>query len=65
MFANNTGIVTVLQLCVVCELQMLFVWCVQIYVEVERARLTLDLAKIKEDQGDIAGAATILQDLQV
>ena len=37
----------------------------QIYVEVERARLTLDLAKIKEEQGDIAGAATILQDLQV
>ena len=41
-------------------------FCVsQIYVEVERARLTLDLAKIKEEQGDIAGAATILQDLQV
>ena len=37
----------------------------QIYVEVERARLTLDLAKIKEEQGDITGAATILQDLQV
>lgn len=37
----------------------------KIYVEVERARLTLDLAEIKEEQGDIAGAATILQDLQV
>jgi len=37
----------------------------KIYVEIERARLTLTLAKIKEDQGDIAEAATILQELQV
>ena len=27
----------------------------QIYVEIERARLTRMLAKIKEDEGDIAG----------
>ena len=27
----------------------------EIYVEIERARLTRMLAKIKEDQGDIAG----------
>ena len=39
--------------------------CFQIYVEIERARLTRTLAKIKEDQGDISEAATILQELQV
>ena len=38
---------------------------VQIYVEVPRARLTLELARIKEADGDIASAATILQELQV
>ena len=37
----------------------------QIYVEIERARLTRTLAKIKEDQGSIAEAAEILQELQV
>ena len=49
----------------ICYNLSLCVCVAQIYVEVERARLTLDLAKIKEEQGDIAGAATILQDLQV
>merc|ERR1740137_409862 len=37
----------------------------KIYVEIERARLTRTLAKIKEDQGDIAEAASVLQELQV
>lgn len=37
----------------------------KIYVEVERARLTHKLALIKEKNGDIAGAATIMQELQV
>ncbi|XP_065826835.1 26S proteasome non-ATPase regulatory subunit 12-like isoform X1 [Oscarella lobularis] len=37
----------------------------KIYVEVERARLTRRLAKMREDDGDVAGAAKILQDLQV
>nr|XP_018902865.1 PREDICTED: 26S proteasome non-ATPase regulatory subunit 12 [Bemisia tabaci] len=37
----------------------------KIYVEVERARLTHILAKMKEDDGDIQGAATIIQELQV
>ncbi|XP_070580943.1 26S proteasome non-ATPase regulatory subunit 12-like [Ptychodera flava] len=37
----------------------------KIYVEIERARLTMKLTKIKEDQGDIAEAAKILQELQV
>ncbi|RMX55448.1 hypothetical protein pdam_00019355 [Pocillopora damicornis] len=37
----------------------------KIYVEIERARLTRMLAKIKEEQGDIAEAANILQELQV
>lgn len=37
----------------------------KIYVEIERARLTRILAKIKEDRGEIAEAATILQELQV
>lgn len=37
----------------------------QIYVEVPRARLTMELAKIKESQGEIADAANILQELQV
>ena len=38
---------------------------VQIYVEIERARLTRTLAKIKEDAGKITEAAEILQELQV
>ena len=38
---------------------------VQIYVEVPRARLTMELARIKEADGDIASAATVLQELQV
>ena len=37
----------------------------KIYVENERARLTMKLAKIKEDDGNISEAATILQELQV
>lgn len=37
----------------------------QIYVEVERARLTYKLAKMREEEGDIALAGTILQELQV
>lgn len=37
----------------------------KIYVEVERARLTHKLAMIKESEGDITEAATILQELQV
>lgn len=34
-------------------------------MEVERARLTHKLALIKEKNGDINGAATIMQELQV
>lgn len=37
----------------------------KIYVEVERARLTKILAGIKEEDGDVAGAATIMEELQV
>ncbi|CAG0902441.1 unnamed protein product [Darwinula stevensoni] len=37
----------------------------KIYVEVERARLTHKLAIMKESEGDITEAATILQELQV
>ncbi|KAK3585181.1 hypothetical protein CHS0354_001816 [Potamilus streckersoni] len=37
----------------------------KIYVEIERARLTRTIAKIKEDQGKVAEAANILQELQV
>lgn len=37
----------------------------KIYVEVERARLTQRLAKIREEEGNIAEAADILQKLQV
>lgn len=37
----------------------------KIYVENERARLTMTLAKIKEDDGNISEAASILQELQV
>ncbi|XP_033630522.1 26S proteasome non-ATPase regulatory subunit 12-like [Asterias rubens] len=37
----------------------------KIYVEIERARLTMTLAKIKEGQGEITEAASILQELQV
>lgn len=39
--------------------------CLQIYVEIERARLTRTLAKIREDAGKVAEAADILQELQV
>lgn len=37
----------------------------KIYVEVERARLTHKLAKIREEEGDITEAANIIQELQV
>eukprot|EP00041_Stephanoeca_diplocostata_P005700 m.66477 g.66477 ORF g.66477 m.66477 type:complete len:452 (-) comp15949_c0_seq1:99-1454(-) len=37
----------------------------KIHVEVERARLTMKLSKIKEADGDIADAADVLQELQV
>lgn len=37
----------------------------KIYVEVERARLTHRLAKIKEEEGDISGAAAVMLELQV
>jgi len=37
----------------------------KIYVEIERARLTRTLAKIREDEGDINTAASVLQELQV
>lgn len=37
----------------------------KIYVEIERARLTRKLATIKENQGRIDEAASILQELQV
>lgn len=37
----------------------------KIFVELERARLTRTLAKIKESKGDIDGAATIMQEMQV
>jgi 26S proteasome regulatory subunit N5 len=38
---------------------------VQIYVEVERARLTHKLAKMKEEEGNISEAADVIQELQV
>ena len=37
----------------------------KIHVEIERARLTMKLSKIKEADGDIAGAADVLHELQV
>lgn len=37
----------------------------KIYVEIERARLTKILADIKEAEGDIAGAAAVMEELQV
>lgn len=37
----------------------------KIYVEVERARLTKMLADIKEADGDVTGAATIMEELQI
>lgn len=37
----------------------------KIYVEVERARLTKMLADIREADGDVTGAATIMEELQV
>jgi len=37
----------------------------KIYVEVERARLTHTLAKIKENDGDIEGAAHVMQEMSV
>lgn len=37
----------------------------KIYVEVERARLTKMLADIKEADGDVTGAASVMEELQV
>lgn len=37
----------------------------KIYVEIERARLTRILSKMKEDEGNISEAAKVLQELQV
>jgi 26S proteasome regulatory subunit N5 len=37
----------------------------KIFVEVERARLTRVLSKLKEEKGEIVEAADILQELQV
>lgn len=37
----------------------------QIYVEIERARLTRKLAKIKEEEGKVKEAAEILQEVAV
>jgi 26S proteasome regulatory subunit N5 len=37
----------------------------KIYVEIERARLSRILARIRENQGDVAEAANVLQELQV
>lgn len=37
----------------------------KIFVELERARVTRILATIKEDNGDLDGAATIMQEMQV
>uniref|UniRef100_A0A1A9VNB5 PCI domain-containing protein n=1 Tax=Glossina austeni TaxID=7395 RepID=A0A1A9VNB5_GLOAU len=37
----------------------------KIYVEIERARLTKILADIKEADGDISGAAAVMEELQV
>ncbi|CAM9818613.1 unnamed protein product [Ectocarpus sp. 13 AM-2016] len=37
----------------------------KIYVEAERAKLTRILAKIKEEDGDVAGAAEVLQEVHV
>lgn len=37
----------------------------KIYVEIEGARLTRRLAKIREEKGDLEGAAEIMQELQV
>lgn len=37
----------------------------KIYVEIERARLTMKLSKIKEAEGKLAEAADVLQELQV
>lgn len=37
----------------------------KIYVEVERARLTHILAKIREEEGNVTEAAKIIQELQV
>ncbi len=38
---------------------------VQIYVEIERARLTRKLAQLKEREGNIAEAADVLQEVAV
>ncbi len=38
---------------------------VQIYVEVERARLTRMLAALKEEEGDTTAASDILQEARV
>jgi hypothetical protein len=44
---------------------MFFVISVQIYVEIERARLIKKLVKIKEEQRLIAEAADLMQEVAV
>lgn len=65
---------TILQMSVVCWRQVIVTICLtntlnlstsQIYVEIERARLTKTLANIKEQNGEVKEAAAILQELQV
>jgi len=37
----------------------------QVYVEIERARLIKKLAKIKEEQGCVAEATDLMQELRI
>jgi hypothetical protein len=56
--------VQISRLCSLYE-ETLYVSGWQIYVEIERARLIRKLAKIKEEQGQVAEAAELMQEVAV
>lgn len=46
-------------------IQFILIYNFQIYVEVERARLTHKLSRMQEEEGKVDEAAKIMQELQV
>lgn len=61
---NALSVLSFHPFCIVSKtLNLAITW--QIYVEIERARLIKKLAKIKEEQGLIAEAADLMQEIAV
>ena len=61
-------LLTAVKICLLCKLPKCAQICeagMQIFVEIERARLTKQLAKLKEEEGKVEEAAEILQEVAV